>query len=390
MTWLKFSEEEFTHAITNCNDSSAPGPNKVTWGHLKCILKDKSCLRNIISITNTCFDLSHWPNHFKKLTTIVIPKPNKPSYDSVKSFRPIVLLNTLGKLIEKVIGERLQFQAILNNFIHQSQLGGLKFKSTTDAGIALTHIIHTGWIKHLSTSTLAFDIAQFFPSLNHHLLSLILDKAGFGPQVVNFFSNYLVNRKTSYCWNNFALHSFNVNVEVGQESALSPILSTLYLSLFFHILEKRLKTLDLKISTLSFVDNGLLLTQSKSFHVPNARLFSSYNIALTLLSKFGLQVEHSKTEVFHFSRSLTDFSPSPLDLSSISSLLLVPKDTWKHLDFIFDRKLSFHKHIDYYANKAISMVKCMKILGNSTRGLNPHQKHLLYRSCALPIALYGF
>ena len=308
----------------------------------------------------------------------------------MKSFKPIVLLNTLGKLIEKVIGERLQFQVISNNFIHQSQLGGLKFKSTTDAGIALTHIIHTGWIKHLSTSTLVFDIAQFFPSLNYCLLSLILDKAGFGPRVVNFFSNYLVNRKTSYFWNNFASHSFDVNVGVGQGSALSPILSALYLSPFFHILEKHLKILDLKISTLSFVDDGLLLTQSKSFHVSNAHLFSSYNIVLTLLSKFGLQVEHSKTEVFHFSRSLIDFSPPPLDLSSIGSPLLVPKDTWKYLGFIFNRKLSFHKHIDYYTNKAISMVKCMKILGNSTRGLNPHQKHLLYRSCALPIALYGF
>ena len=41
-------------------------------------------------------------------------------------------------------------------------------------------------------------------------------------------------------------------------------------------------------------------------------------------------------------------------------------------------------------NKAISMVKCMKLLGNSSRGINPLQKRLLYRSCILPIALYGF
>ena len=75
--------------------------------------------------------------------------------------------NTVGKLIEKVIGERLQFNTVLNNFIHLSQLGGLKFKSTTDAGVALTHTIRAGWVKNLSTSTLAFDIAQFFPSLNH-------------------------------------------------------------------------------------------------------------------------------------------------------------------------------------------------------------------------------
>jgi len=147
----------------------------------------------------------------------------------------------LGKLIEKVIGERLQFQVISNNFIHQSQLGGLKFKSTTDAGIALTHFIRAGWVKNLLTSTLAFDITQFFPSLNHRLLSLILDKAGFSPQAARFFSNYLVNRKTSYYWNNFSSHSFDVNVRVGQGSALSPILSTLYLFLFFHIFEKHIR-----------------------------------------------------------------------------------------------------------------------------------------------------
>jgi len=72
---------------------------------------------------------------------IIIPKPNKMSYDQAKLFHPIVLLNTLGKLIEKVITERLQFTVINKDFIHPSQLGGLKFKSTMDAGIALTHII---------------------------------------------------------------------------------------------------------------------------------------------------------------------------------------------------------------------------------------------------------
>ena len=390
MTWLKFSEEEFTHTIINCNDLSAPGPERVSWGHLKHVIKNKSCLRNIICIMNACFNLGHWPNHFKKSTTIVIPKPNKFTYNLLKSFRLIVFLNTLGKLIKKLIGERLQFQAISNNFIHQSQLGGLKFKITSDVGITLTHFIRTGWIKHLSTSTLVFDIAQFFPSLNHHFMSLILDKAGFGPLVVNFFSNYLVNRKTSYFWNNLSSQSFDVNVGVGQGSALSPILSALYLSPFFHIFEKHIKNLDLKISTLSFVDDSLLITQSKSFHLSNACLFSSYNVTLILLSKFGLQVEHSKTEVFHFLRSHSFFSPPPLDLSSIGGPLLVPKNTWKYLDFIFDRKLCFHKHIDYYANKAISTVKYMKILGNSTRGLYPQQKCLLYRSCTLPIALYGF
>ena len=60
------------------------------------------------------------------------------------------------------------------------------------------------------------------------------------------------------------------------------------------------------------------------------------------------------------------------------------------MGFIFDRKLSFHKYIDYYANKAMLTVKCMKLLGNSSQSISPLQKQLLYRCCALLIALYSF
>ena len=60
------------------------------------------------------------------LTSIIIPKPNKTSYDTLKTFRPIVLLNMLGKLIEKVIGKRLQFQVLSKNVIHPCQLSDLK------------------------------------------------------------------------------------------------------------------------------------------------------------------------------------------------------------------------------------------------------------------------
>ena len=105
-----------------------------------------------------CIDLRYWPNHFKLSLTVIIPKPNKLSYDLPKSFHPIVLLNTLEKLIKKVIGKRLQFHVVNNDFIHPSQLGGLKFKLTTDMGVALMHIIQLGWIRNHLTSTLTFGI----------------------------------------------------------------------------------------------------------------------------------------------------------------------------------------------------------------------------------------
>ena len=305
-------------------------------------------------------------------------------------FCPIVLLNMLGKLIEKVITKRIQFTVVNNNFIHPSQLGSLKFKSTTDAEVALMHTVRSGWAKGKFTSTLAFDISQFFPSLNHNLLMSILSKASLESKVSNFFANYLVQRKMNYIWNNMQFPDFEVNIGVGQGSALSPILSVLYLTPFLYILEKRLKNLKIPISMLSFVDSGLIIAQNKSILSLNSQLFYSYNVLFNLLTDFGLVIEHGKISVFHFNRLHGAFNPPPLDLTPLGGPIHCPKNSWKYLGFFFDRKLTFRQHLNFYSNKVLSMVKCMKLLGNSSHGISPLQKRQLYRCCILPIVLYGF
>ena len=131
----------------------------------------------------------------------------------------------------------------------------------------------------------------------------------------------------NYFWNSFTSPLFDVNVGVGQGSVLSPILSALYLSPLLYILEKHLKNLKIPISIILFVDDGLFISQSKSFHISNCCLFCSYNIISNLLEKFGLIVEHSKTEVFHFNRSQGVFNLPPLDLSPIKGTILQPKNT---------------------------------------------------------------
>ena len=85
--------------------------------------------------------LHHWPRHFKELVSVIIPKPGKPAYNTSKAFRPIVLLNTLGKLIEKIIARRLQFDAVKYGILHSNQLGGVPQQSTEDAGMFLTHFV---------------------------------------------------------------------------------------------------------------------------------------------------------------------------------------------------------------------------------------------------------
>jgi len=110
----------------------------------------------------------------------------------------------------------------------------------------------------------------------------------------------------------------------------------------FHILEKYLKNLKIPVSILSFIDNGLFIAQNKSLTISNSNLFCNYNIVSSILDRFGLILEHSKTEVFYFSRAQGAINSLPLDLLDIGSSILKPKNTWKYLGFIFNRKLLFH------------------------------------------------
>ena len=190
--------------------------------------------------------------------------------------------------------------------------------------------------------------------------------------------------------------SFLLNTSCGFNRVLHKggfklhILSVLYLSPFIYILENCLKNLKIPISIISFVDDGLFIFQSNSFDISNSHLFCSYNVLTNLLKKFSLVVKHSKTEIFHFNRLHKAFNPPSLNLTLLGRSILWPNNIWKYLRFIFDRKLTFHQHVDFYANKSISTVKCMKIIGNSIRDVNSFQKRLLYRSCILLITLYGF
>jgi len=84
--WPPFSRQEFKDAIAKCSTSSMSGPDHVSWKHLKPIIANDKCLEKIVYIANACIVHETWPPQFKAATSVVIPKPNKKSYNTPKSF----------------------------------------------------------------------------------------------------------------------------------------------------------------------------------------------------------------------------------------------------------------------------------------------------------------
>ncbi|CAA7267578.1 unnamed protein product [Cyclocybe aegerita] len=176
----------------------------------------------------------------------------------------------------------------------------------------------------------------------------------------------------------------------GQGSALSPVISGLFIAPVMKLFY--IKAATLSMTLLSFVDDGTILAQSKQLDDNNVGLRKAYKIIYLLFVAFALVLEHNKTELFHFSRRRDAYNPS-LDLGyapHTSATPLKPKTYWRYLGFYFDRGLTFQEHVCYYATKAFTTVQAMRMRGNSTRGLSPKQRRLLYRSCVVPIATYGY
>ncbi|CAA7271402.1 unnamed protein product [Cyclocybe aegerita] len=322
-------QHELLSALKGCSNSSAPGPDHVTWVHLKELLKDKHVLALFIVLANACLRVGHWLHIFKESLLVIVPKPNKPSYAVPKAFRPIVLLITFSKLIEKMIANRIQFDAVKHDIFHPNQLGSIRQRSTEDAGLILTHLVRVGWVKGLQSSTLAFDITQFFPSINHEMFMAVLHKQGFSPILVDFFASYLVGHSTVYCWNTFQSDLRSADVGVRQGSALSPVISGLFIALVMKLFY--IKAALLNMMLLSFVDDGTILAQSKQLDNNNVGLCKAYKIIYLLFVAFALVLEHDKTELFHFSCRRDAYNPS-LDLGyapHTGTTPLKPKTYWR-------------------------------------------------------------
>ena len=115
---MLFSLLEMQEVLKACSNISAPSSDYITLWYLKLILSNNTCAVGILFLANAYLSLHHWPRHFKESISVIIPKPGKPAYDTPKAFRSIILLNTLGKLIEKMIVRRLQFDAVQYGILH--------------------------------------------------------------------------------------------------------------------------------------------------------------------------------------------------------------------------------------------------------------------------------
>ncbi|KAF8671546.1 hypothetical protein AX14_005690 [Amanita brunnescens Koide BX004] len=293
------SLKELWDALRPTTNSSAPGPDHVTWRHLKLALSFPETDSSLIKLFNNVCRTGVWLAHFKDSFSVIIPKPNKSDYTIPKAYRLIALLNTIGKLLTKILANRLQHDSAKFGLLHRDQFGGIQKHATIDAGLVLTDFISEHRERGWHTSVCVVDVAQFFPSLSHAVMVKILERLGFSQTLVSLIKSYFAGRVTLYKWDSATSQRFDFSLGTPQGGCLSPILSALYISTAI----KRVFPETMPPATtrcLFFVDDGALITASPSLQT-NVNVLQLYLLLLLqALSDIGLQIEVSKTELMHF------------------------------------------------------------------------------------------
>jgi hypothetical protein len=185
----------------------------------------------------------------------------KASYDVPGAWRPIALLNTIGKLIEAITAKRLRDAVEEYGLLPGTQMGARQGRSTETALELLIEQVRTVWKskKHVATM-LSLDIAGAFDTINPARLLDILRKKGFPGWVVRWVREFITARTTTLVIQGVESELFEVEAGVPQGLTLSPILFLLYNSELLRICNQAKK----RDSAVGFADDVNILTHSTS------------------------------------------------------------------------------------------------------------------------------
>lgn len=222
------TEKEVVDAIRAVSPLKAPGPDGIANRALQA--GDGLLTPHLTRVFNRSLRLSYCPEHFRQSTTVVLRKPGKTNYAAPKSYRPIALMNTIGKIMDAVVARRLSYLTEKHCALPATHIGGRKMRSTENALHLVTKQIHEAWNKKPSqvASLLLLDVSGAFDTVSHERLAHNLRKRKVDEKIVKWIASFLSARKTRITIDGFQSGEYQINTGIPQGSPLSPILYLFY------------------------------------------------------------------------------------------------------------------------------------------------------------------
>ena len=372
---FKFTEitEEFVmRELQNLDVKKAVGVDGLDMRLLKIAAEYIS--RPLTILFNCSINTGQLPEEFK--TAKIIPIHKGGTCDP-QNFRPISLLPSISKILEKAVHQQLYSYLNNNDLLSDRQSGFRPFHSTSTCLTEITDFLLDNMNSKQLTGSIFLDLRKAFDVIPHDLILRKMKYYGIRNCELEWFSRYLMNRKQCVSIKGTTSSLLEVKSGIPQGSILGPLIFCLYINdiskLPFHS--------NTKISL--YADDTAMFNTDQNLTKIQRNLQSDFDLISNWLVINRLFLHPQKTKVMLFG-SKRKLSNQHLCIKH-NDIVLESVDQMKYLGVILDNKLNWSLHISHIANKISRSIGCIRRIKTYLS-----QKHLINLYFALILSYIDY
>lgn len=373
---IDFCDEEELHSIIKrLKNKKAPGVDGINNRLLKNL--PNNALKYLCLIINGCLKLQHFPANWKIAKVIPLHKTGKPA-NLPGSYRPISLLSSISKLLERIILARLNDHVTTHSILPDEQHGFRTNHSTTHQLHSLINRAKEGLSEGKSTGIICMDVSKAFDLVWHDGLIHKLRQLNFPHYLIAIIRNFLTNRSFFVSIGLFVSQTHPILAGLPQGCVISPILY----NIFTHDIPKHANT------TLS------LFADDTAFHTTHTRvseilkpLREHAKMIGDFMNRWKININSDKTQAIYVTRRISKEIPK-------KTITLFNKPIkWsmeiKYLGVLLDKRVTMKNHVDYAIRKVNIAIHLLYPLLSRNSKLNVQNKLLLYKMAIRPLLTYA-
>ena len=354
----EFSLGELKAAIRCTRSKGAAGPDEIAPQFLRNL--KEGALDFVLGIFNESWVKGYCPQSWRDAVIVPVPKPGKPAGE-ISSHRPIALTSCLGKLMERLVANRLKHIAESKGLWSENQAGFRAQRCTEDQILKLSQSVFDGFqCKKPERTVLALlDFSKAYDTVwKADLLATMLEK-GVPPRFVQWVKAFLTNRQAKVRLGR--AHSKNRLFREGvpQGSVLAPLL-------FLFVIDTLNDRLPVGLKVSMFADDVALWASNPRKEVAASLVEEGVREVWRWSKEKKLSLSIEKCEVSFFTSETKEFGWQPAVVVDGRALPFNP--TPKFLGIKYDRMFSFAEQAKEAASRMAKGSRMLTALAGSDWG----------------------